>query len=62
MTRNLSFILFSFSLPQAGDDVMSASGNHTVAIAKGPECYKALKAPFARVVSEINEQIQTNNQ
>ena len=37
MTRNSSFILLSFSLLQAGDGVMSSSGNHTIAIVKGSE-------------------------
>lgn len=34
MTRNSSFILLSFSLLQAGDDVMAAKGNHTVSVVK----------------------------
>ena len=32
MTRNSSFILLSFSLLQARENVMSSSGNHTIAI------------------------------
>lgn len=45
MTRNSSFILLSFSLLQAEDDVMSAGGNHTVAIVKGSEC-----SDFERII------------
>lgn len=55
MTRNSSFILLSFSLLQAGDDVMSAGGNHTVAIVKGSECYQTLQESFGTVFNEINK-------
>jgi len=58
MTRNSSFILLSFSLLQAGDDVMSSSGNHTIAIVKGSESYSTLKESFSNVFSEINEAIK----
>ena len=58
MTRNSSFILLSFSLLQAGDDVMSAGGNHTIAIVKGSECYNTLRESFGTVFNEINELIQ----
>ena len=37
MTRNSRFILLSFSLLQTENDVMSASGNHTIAILKASE-------------------------
>ena len=37
---------------------MSAGGNHTVVIVKGPECYQTLQESFATVFSEINELIQ----
>ena len=58
MTMNSSFILLSFSPLQAGDDVMSAGGNHTVAIVKGSECYQTLQESFATVFNEINELVQ----
>lgn len=58
MTRNSSFILLSFSLLQAGDDVMSSSGNHTTAIVKGSESYSTLNESFATVFSEINQTIK----
>ena len=58
MTRNSCFILISFSLLQAGDDVMSASGNHTIAIVKGSESYNTLKEAFGSVFSEINDTIK----
>lgn len=37
MTRNSSFILLSFSLLQAGDDIMAGKGNHTLEAVKGKE-------------------------
>ena len=58
MTRNSSFILLSFSLLQAGDDVMSSSGNHTIAIVKGSESYNTLREAFGAVFSEINDTIK----
>ena len=58
MLRNSSFILFYFCLLQAGDDVMSSSGNHTIAIVKGSESYNTLKEAFGTVLSEINETIK----
>ena len=62
MTRNSSFILISFSLLHvhvpAGDDVMSASGNHTVATVKGSESYNTLKEALGSVFSEINDTIK----
>lgn len=57
MTRNSSFILLSFSLLQAGDDVMSAGGNHTIAIVKGSESYNTLNESFGMVFNEINNLI-----
>ena len=61
MTRNSSFILLSFSLLQAGDDVMSSSGNHTIAIVKGSESYSTLKESFSTVFNDINETIKQGN-
>ena len=58
MTRNSSFILLSFFLLQAGDGVMSSSGNHTIAIVKGSESYNTLKEAFGAVFSEINDTIK----
>ena len=57
MTRNSSFILLSFSLLQAGDHVMSAGGNHTIAIVKGSESYNTLNESFGMVFNEINNLI-----
>ncbi len=45
MTINSSFILLSFSLLQTGN-VMSAGGNHTIAIVKGSENYDTIKNAF----------------
>ena len=46
MTRNSIYILLSFALIQTGNKVMSASGNHTIAVVKGSESYKTLKESF----------------
>ena len=57
MTRDSSFILLSFFLVQAGDDVMLSSGNHTIAFVKGSESYNTLKGAFGAVFSEINDSV-----
>lgn len=46
MTRNSSFILLSFPLLQAGDDIMAAKGNQTLAAVKGKEDYTTLQTSF----------------
>ena len=42
MTRNSNFILLSFSLLQASEDVMAAKGNHTIAVVRGKEDYEKM--------------------
>ena len=59
MTRNSSFILLSFALLQAADDVMAAKGNHTIAVVKGKEDYTTLQASFADIFLSINNLIKT---
>ena len=49
MTRNISFIILSFALLQGADDVMSARGNHTIAVVKGSEKYETLEESFQDV-------------
>lgn len=53
MTTNSSFILLSIALLQAGDDVMPANGNHTIAVVEGKEDYQTLQASFADVLQAI---------
>jgi len=48
-----------FSTTKAGDDVMSPSGNHALAIVEGSESYDTLKEAFGEVFSEINDTIKT---
>ena len=43
MTHNTSFMLLSFPLLQSSDDVISARGNHTIAVVKGNETFDTLK-------------------
>lgn len=54
MTHSSNFVIFSFSLLQKTDDVMSAKGNHTIAVVKGTEKYETLKESFKNVFDEIN--------
>ena len=54
MTRNSNYILLSFALIQTGNKVMSAGGNHTIAVVKGSESYKTLKESFQHSFEEIN--------
>ena len=54
MTRNNSFIFLSFALLEGDNDVMSAKGNHTIAVVKGSEKYQTLKESFANAFNDIN--------
>ena len=54
---NSTFILLSFALLQAGNDVMSSKGNHTNAVAKGKEDYQTMQTSSANVFQDINSVI-----
>ena len=54
MTNSYNFVIFSFALLQKTDDVMSARGNHTIAVVKGAEKYETLKESFKNIFDEIN--------
>lgn len=54
---NSTFILLSFALLQAGNDVMSSKGNHTSAVAKGKEDYQTMQTSSANVFQDINSVI-----
>lgn len=58
MTRNSNYIILSFSILQSGQDVMSAKGNTTIAIADASENYDVLKNAFESVFKEINDLIK----
>ena len=45
----------SFGILQSSDDIMSAKGNHTIAVVKGKEDYDLLRECFADVFRDINE-------
>ena len=55
MTRTSNYILMSFGKLQTSDDIMSAKGNHTIAVVKGKEDYDLLRECFADVFRDINE-------
>lgn len=55
MSRSTNFTMFSFSLLQLDETVMSAKGNRTVAIVNGPEKYETLKTSFSDFFGEVNE-------
>lgn len=54
---NSTFILLSFALLQAGNDVMSSKGNHTNAVAKGKEDYQTMQTSSANLFQDINSVI-----
>lgn len=58
MTRNSNYIILSFSILQSEQDVMSAKGNRTIAIADASENYDVLKNAFESVFKEINDLIK----
>ena len=60
MTRNSSFIILSFAVLE-GNDIMSAKGNHTIAVVKGSENYQTLQEAFSNVFFRP-EQVQCQQQ
>ena len=54
ITHSSNFVLLSLSLLQQKDAVMSARGNHTIAVVKGEEKYDTLKESFQKFFDEIN--------
>ena len=54
MTQKSNYILLSCALLQKQDEVMSAKGNHTIAVVNGSEKYKTLWVSFKNTFSETN--------
>ena len=46
MTRKSNYVLLSCVLLQKQDEVLSAKGNHTIAVVNGGEKYETLKVSF----------------
>lgn len=57
MTRSSNYILMTFALLDASEDIMAAKGNHTIAVVRGKEDYDTLKDSFKDVFQEINEMV-----
>jgi hypothetical protein len=55
MTRSSNYVLMTFGLLDASEDLMAAKGNHTIAVVKGKEDYDVLKESFKDVLRDINE-------
>ncbi|CAB4040368.1 Hypothetical predicted protein, partial [Paramuricea clavata] len=55
MTRSSNYILMTFGLLDASEDIMAANGNHTIAVVKGKEDYDVLKESFKDILRDINE-------
>ena len=51
-------MILSFALLQTGKNVMSSSGNRTLAIVNGPEKYNTLASSFATVINDINSVVK----
>ena len=58
MSKTTNFMILSFALLQTGNDVMSSSGNRTLAIVNGPEKYNTLASSFATVINDINSVVK----
>ena len=58
MTQKSNNVLLSCALLQKKEEVMSAKGNHTIAIVNGTEKYETLEVSFKNVFSEINSLIE----
>ena len=57
MTQKSNYILLACALLQKQDEVMSAKGNHTIAVVNGSEKYETLQVSFKTTFSEINSLI-----
>ena len=55
MTRSSNYIIMTFGLLDASEDIMAAKGNHTIAVVKGKEDYDVLKESFKDVLRDMNE-------
>ena len=55
MTRLSNYILMTFGLLDASEDIMAGKGNHTIAVVKGKEDYDVLKESFKDVLRDMNE-------
>ena len=55
MTRSSNYILMTFGLLDASEDIMAAKGNHTIAVVKGKEDYDVSKESFKDVLRDMNE-------
>jgi len=58
MSRTTNFMMFSFTLLQLGERVMSPKSNRTIAIVNGHEECKTLQASFLPIFNEINQLIE----
>ena len=54
MSKTTNFMILSFALLQTGKNVMSSSGNRSLAIVNGPEKCNTLASSFATVINDIN--------
>ena len=58
MTRQTSFQLFSFSLLNWGQDVLSPSRVRTIAVVAGQESYETLRDGMKDVFQEVNDMVE----
>ncbi|KAJ7391505.1 hypothetical protein OS493_018556 [Desmophyllum pertusum] len=58
MSHSSNVFVCSFAIVEDGQDYLSSSGNHTIAIIKGKEEYQTLKASLANVIRDVNATIQ----
>lgn len=58
MSRTTNFMMFSFTLLQLEERVMSSKSNRTIAIVNGHEEYKTLQISFLPIFNEINHLIE----
>ena len=54
MTRKSNYVLLTCALLDNKEEVMSAKGNHTLAVFNGPETYDNIKSSFSDMFSKIN--------
>lgn len=59
VSRLSTFLVLSVAVLNAGEEVMSASGQHTLAIVSADESYISIKDSFNNIFDDINDIIKT---
>eukprot|EP00117_Sycon_ciliatum_P048316 scpid94204/ scgid34412/ len=60
MSRRSNFVIMTYGVLNDEETVMSAAGNHVIAVVNGPKSYDTLKTAFSTLFAEIDSVIRSN--